>query len=108
MLRNQGCVVRRLILRSPRLPAAGAIVPAKQLIHLDHRPLKCVPSRPVTRREQDQPNLNQPAASLVEDSLSDAPSMIGTLTPDKLAALRAFFELLSQWDQSLKGQIEHE
>ena len=83
-------------------------MPPKQPIHLDHRTPKCVPPRPITRAGQDQPNLNQTATLLVEDSLSDAPSQIGTLTPDELAALRAFFELLSQWDQSLKGEIEHE
>jgi hypothetical protein len=108
MLRSQGCVLRRLILRSPRLPAAGAIVPPKQPIHSDHRTLECVPSRPVTRREQDQPNLNQTAAPVVEDSLPDAPSKIGARAQDELAALREFFELLSQWDESLKGEIEHE
>jgi hypothetical protein len=108
MLRSQGCVLRRLILRSPRLPAAGVIVPPKQPIHLDHRPPKCALPRPVTRREQEQPNNNRTVASVVDASLPDAPAKIGSLTPDELAALRAFFDLLSQWDESLKGEIEHE
>ena len=108
MLRSQGCVLRRLILRSPRLPAAGAIVPPKQPIQLERRTPKCVPPRPITRPEQDQPNLNQTAALVVEASPPDAPSKIGALAADERAALRAFFELLSQWDESLKGEIEHE
>jgi hypothetical protein len=108
MLRSQGCVLRRLILRSPRLPAAGAIVPPKQPIHLDRRTPECVPPSPITRPEQDQPNLNQTAASVVEGPLPDASSKIGALAPDELAALRAFFELVSQWDESLKGEVEHE
>jgi len=83
-------------------------VPPKQPIHSDHRTPKCVLPRPVMRREEDQPNLNRTAASVLEGSLPDAPSKIGSLTPDELAALRAFFELLSQWDESLKGDIEHE
>jgi len=29
-------------------------------------------------------------------------------SPDELAALRAFFELLSQWDQSAKRETQHE
>jgi hypothetical protein len=60
------------------------------------------------RREQEQPNNNRTVASVIEASLPDAPSKIGTLAPDELAALRAFFELLSQWDESQKGEIEHE
>src|ERR1700732_3708463 len=108
MLRSQGCVLRRLILRSPRLPAAGAIVPPKQPIHLDHRTPKCAPPRPITGPEQDQSNFNQTAASVVEDSLPDAPSKISVLAPAELVALHAFFELLSQCDESLKGEIEHE
>ena len=82
-------------------------MPPKQPIHLDRRTPKCVPRRPITRPEQDQPNLNQTAASVVEDSLPDAPSKIGALAPGELGALREFFELLSQWDESLKGEIEH-
>lgn len=108
MLRRQGCVLRRLILRSPRLPAAGANVPPKQPIHLDHPTPKCVPPCPITQPEQDEPNLNQTAAPVVDGSVPDAPSKIGALVPDELAAFRAFFELLSQWDESLKGEIEHE
>jgi hypothetical protein len=33
---------------------------------------------------------------------------MGALAPDELAALHAFFALLSQWDESPKGEIEHE
>jgi hypothetical protein len=36
------------------------------------------------------------------------PSKIDALAPDQLVALHAFFTLLSQWDESLKGEIEHE
>jgi hypothetical protein len=83
-------------------------VPPKQSIHSVHLTPKCVPARSLTRREQDRPNLNQTAASVVEGSLPDAPSKIGALAADELAALRAFFELLAQWDESQKGEIEHE
>ena len=80
----------------------------QQPILSDRRTSKCVPPDPVMRREQDQPNLKQDSASVVEDSLPDVPPMIGTLGPDELAAFRALFELFSQWDESLKGEIEHE
>jgi hypothetical protein len=83
-------------------------VPPRQPIHLDRRTPNCVPHRPITRPERDQPNLNQTAASVVEGSVPVAPSKIGALAPDELTALLAFFELLSQWDQSLKGEIGHE
>ena len=83
-------------------------MPPKQPIHPDRRTPKCVSSHPVMRREQDQPNHNRTGASVAENSSPDAPSLIGVLTPDELAALRAFFELLSQWDESLKGDIDHE
>lgn len=83
-------------------------MPPKQAIHLDHRTPKCALPRPVMRREQEQPNNNRTVASVVEDSLPDAPAKIGSLTPDELAALREFFELLSQWDEPPKGEIEHE
>jgi hypothetical protein len=83
-------------------------VPPKQPIHSDRRTSTLVLPRPVMRREQDQPDFNRTAASVVEDSLPDPPPKIPTLTPDELAALRAFFELLSQWDESLKGELEHE
>jgi hypothetical protein len=83
-------------------------VSPKQPIHSDHPTPKCVPPRPTKRQEQDLPTFNQTAVSVIEASLPDAPSKIGTLAPDELAALRAFFELLAQWDESLKGEIEHE
>jgi hypothetical protein len=48
------------------------------------------------------------AASTTKDSLLDETQPAGPSDADELAALRPFFELLSQWDESLKGEIEHE
>jgi hypothetical protein len=83
-------------------------VPPKQPIRSANRTSKCVSPRPVSRREQDQPKQNRESASGVEDSLTKVPSKIDALAPDQLVALHAFFTLLSQWDESLKGEIEHE
>src|SRR5215469_6706592 len=106
MFRRQGCVVRRLILRNPRLPAAGAIVSRKQPIPLDQRSTKCIPSRAASRRIQDAPNPEPP--SVTENSIPTRSSTSDISSSDKLAALCAFFDLLSQWDESVKGEIEHE
>lgn len=83
-------------------------MPPKQPISSDCRTTKCVLPRPVIRREEDQSELKRDSASVVEDSLPDTPHKVGTLASDDLAALHAFFKLLSRWEESLKGEIEHE
>jgi hypothetical protein len=83
-------------------------VPPKQPIPPNRRTAKCVPPPPVVRREQDQPELKRDSALVVEDSPPDLPPKVAALGPDELAALRTFFELLSQWDESPEGEIEHE
>ena len=76
----------------------------QQPIPLNHRSTKCVQSHPA----QDQDTQNAKRASVAETSESDPSPEMEVLRIDDLAALRAFFELLSQWDESRKGEIEHE
>jgi hypothetical protein len=83
-------------------------VPPKQPIPSDRRTSNCVSPRPVIRQEHDRTEPNRNPASVVEDPPKDMPPQMGALAPDELAALHAFFALLSQWDESPKGEIEHE
>ena len=48
------------------------------------------------------------AASTTKDSLLDGTQSIGLSDPDELPILRQFFGLLADWDEALKGEIEHE
>jgi hypothetical protein len=66
----------------------------------------CVQSSPVAqpRRESQDPK----SASVAEVPPSDSSPETNSLRSDELAALHGFFELLSQWDESLKGEIKHE
>ena len=66
----------------------------------DHRS-RCVQSFPAVALDAQGSN----RTSTADTSKSELPSEID---PSDFAALRAFFELLSQWDQSLIGETEHE
>ncbi len=77
----------------------------KQPSPLNHRSAKCVQPRPLIRRDQDTQAPKR--LFVVEHSLSDPSSEVDLSISDELAALRAFFDLLSKWDESLKGEIEH-
>ena len=76
----------------------------KQLIPLDYRSTKCVPPHPAVHSD----TLCSNRAFVGETSLSDPFPEKDPLSNDEMAALRAFFQLLSQWDETLKGEIQHE
>jgi hypothetical protein len=59
---------------------------------------------------QPFPAVDQDAQALKCALAADTslPEPSSEIDPGELAALRAFFELLSQWDQSLKGETDHE
>jgi hypothetical protein len=48
------------------------------------------------------------AASTWMDSILDGTQPTGLSDPDDLLILRQFFGLLADWDEALKGEIEHE
>jgi hypothetical protein len=48
------------------------------------------------------------AASTTKDSLLDVTRPTGPSDPDELPILGQFFGLLADWDEALKGEIEHE
>lgn len=78
----------------------------QQPIPSDNSTAKCLQSDPVVRPNQDTQDPKRAFAA--DNPLSDPSPEIELSRSDELAALRAFFELLSQWDESLKGEIEHD
>lgn len=48
------------------------------------------------------------AASTIKDTLLDVTQATGPSDPNELQILRQFFGLLADWDEALKGEIEHE
>lgn len=76
----------------------------QQAIPLDQRSAKCVQPHPAIDRDAENPK----RALVADNPLSDPSPEMDLSRSDELAALRAFFELLSQWDGSAKGEIEHD
>jgi hypothetical protein len=74
---------------------------SRQPVPVDDHRSRCVQSFPAVALDA-QGSKRTPAT---DTSKSEPRSEID---PTEFAALRAFFELLSQWDQSLRGEIEHE
>jgi hypothetical protein len=81
-------------------------VSRRQRIPLNYRTSQCV-QPPVTRpgeHAQDRHRL-----VVAETPSSHPPSEKPQTGTDELAALRAFFEMLSQWDDAVtKGETKHE
>jgi hypothetical protein len=79
-------------------------VSRQQPIPLNHRNTKCVEPHPALHHDTQ----NAKGAFRAATSLPDPCPEKNLVPTDELAALRAFFELLSQWDETRKEEIEHE
>jgi hypothetical protein len=81
-------------------------VSRRQRIPISDRTAECAQS-PIIQSDEAA---HEPKRPFVAANPSpDSPPEIRQLRADEVAALRAFFELLSQWDDELtEGETEHE
>jgi hypothetical protein len=78
----------------------------RQRIPVSDRTAKCAQS-PIIQPDEAAQEPKRPF--LAATPSQDSPPETRQLRADEVAALRAFFELLSQWDNELtKGETEHE